>query len=312
MMRVRATLRAGILPLLLCLLVPACSSNGPAPRSSAVGDPRSIHVGSFDFPESVLLAQLYGQALTNAGFHVTFSLNLGSREFVEPILEQGYLDLVPEYAGSALQFTSLGQVQPTSSLEADRAALARSLTSRGLVALGSAPAQDQNAVVVKATTAAAEHLLTISDLVPLAHSMTFGAPAECLVRELCLEGLERRYGLRFARTIALDAAGTYTISSLRTGQIDVGLLFSTDGRIPASGLVALLDDRGLQPAENVTPVIRRAVLDRFGHRLRDVVDAVSARLTSTALTSLNQQVTVAGEPPSRVAARWLQGQGLGR
>jgi osmoprotectant transport system substrate-binding protein len=238
---------------------------------------------------------------------VVFSLNLGSREVVEPILEQGYVDLVPEYAGSVLQFTSLGRIRPTSSLGFERAGLARSLAPRGLVALASAPAQDQNAVVVKATTAVRRHLLTISDLVPLAGAMTFGAPAECLVRDLCLKGLERLYGLRFGHTVALDAAGTYTVSSLQTGDIDAGLLFSTDGRIPAAGLVALVDDRNLQPAENVTPVIRRVVLDRFGAHLRDVIDAVSAQLTSVVLTTLNRQVTVAGLPAARVAARWLEG-----
>jgi osmoprotectant transport system substrate-binding protein len=94
-------------------------------------------------------------------------------------LEQGYVDLVPEYAGSVLQFTSLGRIRPTSSLGFERAGLARSLAPRGLVALASAPAQDQNAVVVKATTAVRRHLLTISDLVPLAGAMTFGAPACC-------------------------------------------------------------------------------------------------------------------------------------
>jgi osmoprotectant transport system substrate-binding protein len=296
--------------ILLCLALPACTSgmlaSGPSPR-----DPNVIVVASFDFPESVLLAELYGQALRSAGRPVRLWLNLGSREIVEPALEQGYVDLVPEYLGSALQFASLGRASATAqTLEADRAALSRALAPRGLAALASAPAEDQNAVVVQASTAASKHLLTISDLIPYARSMTFGAPPECMARALCFKGLERVYGLRFRAAVPLDASGDTTVSSLRTGAIDAGLLFSTDGRIPAAGLVPLLDDRHLQPAENVTPVIRRSVLDRIAG-IAAAVDAVSADLTSHELTELNRQVTVDGIAPARVAARWLREHGLG-
>jgi osmoprotectant transport system substrate-binding protein len=270
-----------------------------------------IRVASFDFPESVVLAQLYGKALRSAGFDVSLSLNLGSREMVEPALEQGFVDLVPEYLGSALQFMSLGRVAPTASFDPTRAALERAAHPRGLVAMASAPAQDQNAVVVRAVIAAKNHLLTISDLVPLAPTMTFGAPPECRTRELCLLGLERVYGLRFGRVLALDPAGTYTVASLRSGAIDAGLLFSTDGRLPAAGLVPLIDDRGLQPAENVTPIVRRAALSKAGPRLRAVLDAVSKLLTSGELTKLNQRVSVDREPAAAVAAAWLKGHGLG-
>ena len=263
-----------------------------------------IRVASFDFPESVVLAQLYGQALRAAGFRVDLWLNLGSREIVEPALEQGYVDLVPEYLGSGLQFVSLGRESADSTLEVDRAAFARALAARGLAPLASAPAEDQNSVVVYPTTAAEKHLITISDLAPHARSMTIGAPPECALRELCLKGLERLYGLHFKAIVPLDASGDTTVSSLRTGSIQVGILFSTDGRIRQARLVQLLDDKGLQPAENVTPVVRRPLLERMDG-IRAVLDAVSANLTTDELTALNQQVTVGGEPPAQVAERWL-------
>ncbi len=293
----------------VCLALAACTS-GSGTASPTTRDPDVIRVASFDFPESELLAQLYGQALRAAGFRVDLWLNLGSREIVEPALEQGYVDLVPEYLGSGLQFVSLGRDSARSTLEADRAAFTRALAPRGLVALGPAPAEDQNALVVQASTAAAKHLLTISDLVPYAGTMTFGAPPECAIRDLCLKGLERVYGLRFGATVPLDASGGATVASLRTGSIDAGIMFSTDGRMSNAGLVPLLDDRGLQPAENVTPVVRRPVLDRM-EGIGAVLDAVSARLTSDELRALNRQATIDGEPPARVAERWLEEHGLG-
>jgi osmoprotectant transport system substrate-binding protein len=296
---------------ILCLLAGGCSSGNGKPGPPPARSGTVIRVASFDFPESVLLAQLYGGALRSAGFDVSFSLSLGSREVVEPALEQGFVDLVPEYLGSALQYMSLGRVTPTSALDPTRAALERAAGARGLVALDPAPAQDQNAVVVRATTAAKNDLVTISDLVPFATAMTFGAPPECRERELCLKGLARVYGLHFGRVLNLDAAGNYTVASLRSGAIGAGLLFSTDGRLPAAGLVPLLDDRGLQPAENVTPIVRRVVLAQAGPGLRTALNAVSELLTSGELTRLNQRMTVGHVPAAAVAAAWLKGQGLG-
>jgi osmoprotectant transport system substrate-binding protein len=302
--------------LVTCVVALAGVAAGCSSKSQAIGptrswDPSVVRIGSFDFTESALLATLYGKALEAAGVPVTYSLNLGSREIAEPALEQGFVDLLPEYLGSALQFASLGKNAATGSEDAAFTALQEQLRLRGLAALRPSPAQDQNAVVVRATTAAALHLLTVSDLVPHSRRITFGAPAECLVRDLCLPGLERAYGLRFRSVIPMDASGDYIVSSLAGGTIQAGLLFSTDGRLPARGLRALIDDRGLQPLENVTPLVRRVVMQHLGARLAPVVNAVSGKLTTTELTQLNEQVTVRGLPISAVAERWLQEQGLG-
>jgi osmoprotectant transport system substrate-binding protein len=289
----------------------ACARQAAPTGPTRSWDPSVVRIASFDFPESALLATLYGTALEAAGVRVTYSLNLGSREIVEPALEQGFVDLVPEYLGSSLQFASLGEEAATGTEKDAFGSLQDQLRRRGLAALAPAPAQDQNAVVVRATTAAALHLVTISDLIPHAGRMTFGAPAECLVRDLCLPGLERAYGLTFKTVIPMDAGGNYIVSALAEGSIQAGLLFSTDGRLPARGLRLLIDDRGLQPLENVTPVVRREVLDHLGDRLASVANAVSAKLTTTDLTQLNELVTVEGQPISAVAARWLEEHDLG-
>jgi osmoprotectant transport system substrate-binding protein len=303
-------------------LLSACATAGGAAAPDASwpsrgGDSSVIRIGSFDFSESALLAELYGQALEAAGYHVAYYLNLGSREIVDPALEQGFIDLVPEYMGSALAFATLGRSTASGwSVPAARAALTRALAPRHLVALSPARATDANTVVVTARTAGKHDLTAISQLKPLAPRMTFGAPPECMVRDLCLKGLESRYHLRFRGLRPLDASGTYVIDALRSGTIGVGILFTTDPRLDPGRqgkqmhLVQLRDDLPLQPPENVVPVLRRSVLDTFGPGAAAALDAVSARLTTVELTSLNVMVTFGGRAPADVAGEWLRRQGI--
>jgi osmoprotectant transport system substrate-binding protein len=288
--------------------VAGCGSpraDGPA---GALGDD-AVTVASFDFPESELLADVYGQALQAAGFGVRYERRLGPREFVQPALARGLVELVPEYAGSALQFTSLGEHPPTDDLTATMAALDPVLDDRRLVALSPAPAENTNAVVVRRSLAARYTLDEISDLETVAPRLTFGGPPGCAERPFCLAGLESAYGLDFSGFLPLDVGGPLTHQALDGGHVDVALLFTTDPRITADDLVVLADDRGLQPAENVTPVVRREVVERWGDPLVDAVDAVSSRLTTDALRSLNARVA-RGEPGAQVADDWLRAEGL--
>jgi osmoprotectant transport system substrate-binding protein len=313
--------RAACIGAALAFLLAACASptgSRAAPTWPArTASPSMIRIGSFDFTESAVLGELYGQALEAKGYRVAFHLNLGSREVVDPALEQGFVDLVPEYMGSALAFATLGRnTGSRTTVAAGRRALAAALAPRGLVALASARASDENAVVVTATTARAHGLAAISQLRPLAHRMVFGAPPECMVRDLCLKGLEAVYDLDFARIRPLDASGSYVIDALRSDAIQVGLLFSTDPRLEPDRqgtnvhIVQLRDDRELQPPENVTPIMRRDVLARFGPGVAAAIDAVSARLTTLELTDLNAAVTFDRRSPADVAADWLRAEGL--
>ena len=268
-----------------------------------------ITVGSFDFAESSLLAEIYGQALAVHGFRVRIMPELGNRELVDPALMNGLIQVVPEYAGSALEFVSLGRRSATSSAEATNTALAASVDDAGLVVGRPAPAQDTNAIVVTAATAARYGLRSVADLARVAPRLVFGGPPECPGRPYCLPGLEHTYGIHFKRFIPLDAAGPLTLQALEAGNINAALLFSTNPSIRTQHLVVLTDDRGLQPAENITPLIRRDVVVRYGRGLVAVLNKVSAHLDTGSLRALDALVQ-RGQAPRRVAATWLRMHGL--
>jgi osmoprotectant transport system substrate-binding protein len=269
-----------------------------------------ITVGSFDFPESVLLAYLYADALAAKGYPVRVMSDLGPRELVDPALMTGLIQMVPEYSGSALEFVSLGRRHASASITATIAALVRSMAPRGIVAARPAAAQDANALVVTAATAARNHLHSTSDLAKVAPRLIFGGPPECPERPYCLPGLRRVYGLRFRAFVALDAGGPLTRQALESGDIGAALLFTTDPDIRARHLVVLADDRGLQPAENIIPVLRRVTEQRYGPALLRTLNAVSAHLTTAALASLDALVELRGRAARAVADGWLRSQGL--
>jgi osmoprotectant transport system substrate-binding protein len=298
--------RWGTAMLLPFLLLAGCDTPRGA-RTTALDDD-AITVASFNFSESVLLAELYGQALRSAGFRVELALDLGAREFVQPALQKGLVELVPEYAGSALEFVA-GDGSASADERVTHRALAHAMASRGLTVLAASPAQDRNGIVVTSETATSFDLRTISDLRPVAPQMAFGGPPECPERPLCLGGLESLYGLRFESFVPLDEGGALTVAALQAGQVQAALLFTSDGQIDAHGFVLLKDDRHLQPAENVTPIIRTDVLTRFGPRLEEVANEVSATLTTDDLQRLNRDVA-SGGAPAAVAAAWLAERGM--
>src|SRR5215467_11191652 len=312
MLQLRAVARGACLA--LAVACAACTTAGSRASRSAALPPDASHavitVGSFDFPESVLLAYLYADTLTGKGYPVRVLANLGTRELVDPSLMAGLVQLVPEYTGSALEFASLGRVHATSNVAATARALARSMAERGLVTGRPAAAQDGNAIVVTAATAARYHLRTISDLARVARKLVFGGPPECPERAYCLPGLRLVYGLRFRQFVPLDAGGPLTRQALAAGDIGAALLFTTDPAIQAQHLVVLADNRGLQPAENVVPVLWRATACRYGPGLLAALDAVSARLSTAALASLDAQVQLDGQAPQAVAERWLRAADL--
>lgn len=291
---------------ILGLVATACTARGSA--DTAPSD--AIRVGSFDFPESVLLANLYAAALQQEGYRVRVMPNVGARELVGPALTHGLIDLVPEYQGSALAFFSPASHEATLDSRGARKALAGALAPLGIVPLAAAPAQDANAIVVTAKTARRYRLGAVGDLKALAPRMVFGGPPECPQRPLCLPGLGSVYGLHFKTFVPLDSDGPLTLQALLAGEIDVAKLSTTNPAIVQDRLVVLADDRGLQPAEYITPVVRRQVLARYGAGLARRIDAVSAWLTTGELRSLNLQAA-RGRPMADVAARWLETHGLG-
>ena len=278
-------------------MLPACRQ-GDDERASPLHDD-AITVGSFDFTESVVVAEIYSQALEDAGFRVERAFRLGPREFVGPALAAGLIEVLPEYAGTAAEFHSLGTAEPSDDVAATRDQLIRAIASRPLVALAAAPAQDANTFVVTEETAARFDLDSLSDLQPVAGQLSFGGPPECSARPTCLEGLADVYGAHFGEFIHLDPGGPVTRHALAQGHVDVALLFSTDPAIGELDLVELADDRGLQPAENITPLVRTEVIERWGDGVVVALDGVSAHLTTPAVRELNR---AAGEPDADVAA----------
>ena len=294
---------------LLCTLLVACTSGGGgtaptrSPASEGGGD-APVVIASFNFSESSLVAEIYAQALERAGVPVRRELALGPRELVQPALVQGFIDLVPEYLGSALRSVDPTAAVPPGDAEAVRAALDVAVAPWGLEVLTPAPAQDQNGLVVTRDRADALGLRTVSDLRNHASTMTLGGPAECPTRPLCLLGFEQVYGLQFAQFIPL-ANLSQEVTALEQGVIDVAVMFTTDGRLGDPALVLLEDDRQLQPAENLVPMVSTRAIERHGVQLIDALDAVSSQLTSTSLTFLNWRVDVAQRDIAAEASGWL-------
>ena len=295
--------------LLVGLVVAAlasCAGNDEPPLAQSVLGDDAITVGSFGFGESVLLAEIYSQALEAGGYRVERAFGLGPRELVGPALSTGLIELLPEYAGSALAFRSLRSSEPNADVIATHDGLAGVLADTDVVALAPAPAQNTNTFVVTPATARRHDLAKISDLARVAGDLVFGGPPECERRALCLLGLQERYGVRFREVVTLDSGGPVTHAALRTGSVDVALLFTTDPALDE--YVELADDRGVQPAENVTPLLRREVVERWGPGVVELIDDVSGALSTDALRTLNAaDAEMAGsDDVGAIAAEWLR------
>ena len=298
------------LALLAVLLVAAC---GPV---EAIRESRRplppVKIGSTNFGEQLILAEVYGQALEAKGFRIERQLNLGSREAVEPALEAGRIDLYVEYLATMLAFVTRGSQLGSSDADATHRQLAGALEPLGISVLTYAPAVNTNGFVVTRATADRYLLSKLSDLTPVAERLTFGGPPECPVRPFCLVGLQQTYGITFRGFRILDTGGPQTVAALESGQIDVGLLFTTDPVIQARQLILLADDRNLQLADNVAPVVRTDLLNRAPPEFSATLNEVSGRLTTSELTALNGRVILEGQSPGEAAGAWLQVQGLAR
>jgi osmoprotectant transport system substrate-binding protein len=298
--------------LLALALLAACqpdTSRTTAAGPGAGAQAGAVVVASFNFPESELLAAIYGLAIRHAGIPVRLELDLGPRELVQPALEQGLVDVVPEYLGTALTSLRAPAGLAMSDPAAVRAALARALARWHVQVMTPASAQDQNGIVVTEATARRLGLRKVSDLRRAADRLTLGGSPECPDRPYCLPGLRKTYGLGFAGFLPFGTEPE-RVTALREGVVDVAVLDTTDGNLAVGDLVLLADDRHLQPAENIVPVITSSALARYGKRLAGAVNAVSARLTSRALLFMGWRVEVAGADVRAEARAWLERHGV--
>ncbi len=266
-----------------------------------------LTVGSTNFDEQELVAEMYALSLEQAGFSVEREYQLGSREVVLPALTSGQIDLYPEYVGTALEFLNGGAGEATSDTEATTELLREAFAEQGVDVLEPSDAQDKNGLVVTQETADEYGLETVSDLADVAGELTLGGPPECPERPLCIPGYADVYGIEFGDFRSLDAGGPVTIEALQADEIDVALLFTTDGVIAANDWVLLEDDEGLQPAENIVPVIRS---EASTPEAVEALDAVSAVLTTENVTEMIRQIRVDLADPAQVAEDFLTEQGV--
>ncbi|MGH3665642.1 MAG: ABC transporter substrate-binding protein [Egibacteraceae bacterium] len=305
----------GVAVLVLAMFVGGCAGGdalseggteaaGDGTEGGGGGDAEII-VGSANFPEQLVLANMYADVIEDTGATVQRRLNLGSREVVFPALRSGELNLLPEYNGALLAFVSKGEASEKTPEEVT-SALSDALPD-GLKLLEPSEAQDKDGLAVTQETADEFGLATYSDLEPVAGDLIVGGPPEMEQREVGLPGLKREYGIEFAEFKALDAGGPLTTEALSSDEIQVGRVFTTQGVIEEEGWVLLDDDKNLAPAQNIIPVVASDVVTP---EIEEALNELSATLTTEDLTAANKRVEVDKEDPDVVAREYLESKGL--
>jgi osmoprotectant transport system substrate-binding protein len=299
---------------LVALGLTACGGGGNPLDSGPSGTPAAgppaaadvIKVGSANFTESRLLAEIYAQALEAKGVKVERSFGIGSREVYFPALKDGSIDLIPEYTGNLLQ-----EIDPQATATASDQVY-QELTQKlpdPLIVLEQSKAEDKDAVVVTQETAQRYNARSIADLAPHCGEIVFGGPPEFAERSYGLPGIERLYNCTFSDFRSLDAGGPLTVAALTDGSIQAADLFTTDPTIADRGWVALEDPKNNFAAQNVVPLVNKT---KANDQVRQTLNAISAALTTDALLQLNRKVAdAANNTVESVAKEWVASNNLG-
>jgi osmoprotectant transport system substrate-binding protein len=279
-------------------------ANQGAGGSSAPAADRIV-VGSANFTENQILAEIYAQALAAKGVTVEKRLNIGSRETYFPGLQDGSIDLIPDYTGVLLQFINkqATETEPDAVYTALKAALPANLT-----VLEKSAAEDKDAVVVTRETATRLNAKSIADLAPNCGQLVFGGPPEFQSRPDGIPGIQETYGCTFKEFRSLDAGGPLTIGALKNGDVQAADIFTTDASIVANDFVVLEDPKSNFAAQNVVPLINKA---KASPVVTETLNAISAKLTTEGLTALNAEAASDAKPSAEtVAKNWLTANGL--
>jgi osmoprotectant transport system substrate-binding protein len=289
--------------------VAACGSgsNDPLAAGASAGTAvtGTVVVGSANFPESSLLAEIYAGALSAKGVKVATKLNIGSRETYIPALKDGSIDLIPEYTGVLDQYFNKDAKATTA--DAVYAELKAAVPAT-LTVLNKSAAEDKDSVVVTKETAAKFKLKSIADLGPQAKNLTLGGPPEWKTRPTGVPGLKKVYNLDFKTFRPLDAGGPLSVQALKNGQVDAVNLFTTDPSIADNGFVILNDPKSLFAAQNVVPLITKS---KVTATISAALDAISAKLDTATLGQLVKEVVIDKKDPAVVAKEFLTKNGLG-
>ncbi|WP_328552494.1 MULTISPECIES: ABC transporter substrate-binding protein [unclassified Streptomyces] len=287
------------------------SSNGSGSNDPLAGDSAkggTVVVGSNNFPESILLADIYGEALKAKGIKVSYKLNIGSRETTYGLIKNGTITVLPEYNGALLAYLD-AKAAPASVDETSQAISAK--LDPKLSLLIPSDAQDKDAIAVNQATAAKYNLTdksTISDLTASAKDLVIGGSPEFQTRQQGLKGLKSVYGLDFKSFKALDAGGPLTVAALKGNSIQAADIFSTDPGIGKNKFVVLQDPKNLFGFENVTPLTYKSALPAAGV---SALNDISTKLDTETLVKLNSEVQDGNKDPLDVAKNWLASTKLG-
>lgn len=297
-----------VLVLVIAVTVAACGSSNPLGGGEISGDLKSIKVGSADFTESKIIAEIYAQALEANGFSVSRQFGIGSRETYIPAVQDHSIDLIPEYTGNLLQY--FDPQSPATTPDEVLLALFKALPG-DLSILYPSPAEDKDTLAVSEATAQRWNLKSIADLAPHSAEVKVGGPSEFQTRQTGLVGLKEKYGLDItpANFVAIsDGGGPATVQALTGGTVTAANIFSTSPAIEQSNLVVLDDPKNVFLAANVVPLVAS---QKKSDELKTVLDAVSAKLTTEALIELNTAVEGnQGVDPDEAAGKWIADNGF--
>jgi osmoprotectant transport system substrate-binding protein len=280
----------------------ASSNSNPLSSSAPSG---TVVVGSANFPENELLAEVYALALQAKGVKVTTKLSIGAREAYYPQIEKGAISIIPEYNGTLLSVEVNKNSTAKTTADVD-AALAAGLPS-SLEVLSPAAAQDSDSITVTAATAAKYHLKTIADLKPYAANMVLGAPPEFKTRTDGIAGLKATYGLTFKQFDPLDESGSITIAALTGGKVQAADVFTTTPAIITDKLVSLADPKSNFAAQNVIPLVYKSAMTPT---ITSTLNEVDAHLTTAALVQMVNAVVTDKQNYTTVAQGFLQAVGM--
>ncbi|WP_047869871.1 ABC transporter substrate-binding protein [Nocardiopsis sp. RV163] len=291
---------------LAALLLTGCGASDPYAEEgggeSGGGSGGAVVIGSADFPESTLLAEIYGRAMEAEGVEVEYQLGIGSREVYYSQIESGNLSVFPEYNGAILAY--LDENAPTGSSEETNQRVTEALPE-GLEILDSSSAENKDSVTVTSEVAEEHGLASLEDLAGVAGELTLGGPPEFETRQQGVVGLADVYGVEFGEFRSLEVA--LLTQALLDGDIQAANLFTTDPQITANDFVILEDPENLFGAQNVTPLVNSEQVDEAAG---GALNAVSAALTTESLTQLNERVVIGNENAADVAQEWLEQEGL--
>jgi osmoprotectant transport system substrate-binding protein len=305
----------------LAAVLAACggSSSGggttPTPGSSSSGGASgSLTVGAAGFTESNLLAQMYADLLEKAGFTVNIK-TVSSQEIFQSSLEKGTIAVVPEYAATyanSLETEVTGNQSPTAAspdLQTTLTNLEKYATQKGLTHLDAANAVDQNAFAVTTAYATQHHLTTLSDLGASGLSVKLAAPAECATRPFCKPGLQTTYQIKISSILPLAFDSLPAKQAVKSGKVQMALVATTDATLSSLGLVLLTDDKHLQNADNLIPIVNKADLAKHPE-IATAINPLASVLTTADLGTLDNQVDGQRQTVADVAKAYLTSKGL--